>query len=122
MSYELIEGQDPWADRLSECKAKVGDPAGQLVIEILIGDTFQEQEIQIGDGYPKNTSLECGMEQTIKFYFNDLTGLNNTEIRCAVLPAEEFNETEKVVSEPQTIQTVDGKLNNIENEENTLSK
>ena len=120
LSYELIEGQFPWADRLSECKAQVGDPAGQLVIEILIGDTFQEQEIQIGPDYPKNASLECGMEQTIQFYFNDVTGLNNTEIRCVVVPAEEFNDMEKVVSDSQTIQTVDGKLNNIKNKETTL--
>ena len=109
LSYELIEGQFPWADRLSECKAQVGDPAGQLVIEILIGDTFQEQEIQIGSEYPKNTSLECGMEQTIQFYIKNLTGLNNSEIRCAVKPADVFNDMEKVVSEPQLIQTVDSK-------------
>ena len=109
MSYELIEGQGAWSDRLSECKAQIGDPAGNLVIEILNGDVFQEYEIEYGTGYPQSRSLECGIEQTIQFYFSDLVGLNNTEIRCAVKPNEVFNDTENIVSESQIIQTVDGK-------------
>ena len=96
MSYELIEGQHPWVDRLSECKANIGDPVGNLVVEILNGDVFQEYEIEYGSGYPQNRSLECGIEQTIQFFFSDLVGLNNTEIRCAVKPAVVFHDTEKL--------------------------
>ena len=109
LSHELIEDQVPSADCLSECKAQVGDPAGKLVVGILIGDVFEEQEVTYGTGFPTNRSLECGAEQTIQFYFNDLTGLNNTEVRCAVKAADVFNDTKIIVSEPQLIQTIDGR-------------
>ena len=110
LSYEFIEGQVPNADRLSECKAQIGDPAGKLVVEVFTDGDFQEEEVTYGTGFPKNRSLECGTEQTMQFYFNNLTGLNNTEIRCAVIPAEVFNDTGKVLSEPQLLQTIDGKF------------
>ena len=109
LSYEMVEGQEPWADRLSECKAQIGDPAGVLVVEVLTDGAFQEHDVIYRTGYPQNNSLDCGTEQTIQFYFNDLTGLNNTEIRCAVKPAEVFNDTGKLVSDSQTIRTVDSK-------------
>ena len=105
----MIEGQTPLDDRLSECKAQLGDPPGVLVVEVLIDDAFKEQDIIYGTGYPQNNSLDCGTEQTIQFYLSDLTGLNNTEIRCAVKPAEAFNDTEKLVSDSQTIRIVDSK-------------
>ena len=108
MSYELVEGQGAWSDRLSECKAQIGDPAGSLVVEIFNGGEFQELAVIYGKGYPQNRSLDCGIEQTIQFYFSNLVDLNNTEARCAVKPAEIFNDTKELLSETQIIRTVDG--------------
>lgn len=105
LSHELIEGQESF----SECKADLGKPAGDLVIEAFTDGIFYKLNFTLAEGYPVDIQSDCGTERTIQFYFRDLNGLNNTRIRCAV-KSETFFDEELFVSDKQIIQVVDSRF------------
>lgn len=104
----MVENQDSADSQLSECKGELGVPAGDLVIELLIDGMFTEYDAILAEGYPMDIQTDCGTIRTIQFYFEDLSSLNNTEIRCVVQTAGANGVDEIVVSDVQVIQVISG--------------
>ena len=107
LSLEIVDGQVPSYDRYSECIAKIGHPAGVLVVEVMVDGIFKEYNVTFALGYPRRRPADCGTEETIQFYFSNPTHLDNTQMRCTVKNTHELiNET--LSSDPQTIYVIPG--------------
>ena len=111
LTYEIVEGQEPWAERPSLCEGDLGGVGGSFIVEVLSSGSFNEYTgWWKGDMDP--TETDCGTtyhKQKFYFYENTLEFLKNKQIRCAIKPTEAFTGQELPVSESELIRVIPSK-------------